>query len=101
METKEKSGLKLEGRFKPCPMCDGEEVTLWLEGDQQYVRCDECGTDGGWSRSMSGAARFWNMRSEKEFFSWTDECPFCEGKRLEMKSTNREICCGCAAEFPK
>ena len=58
----------------PCPFCGGDPYRRkvlrdgyedWKDDPDAwayYVVCRSCAAQGGWAKSVSGAARWWNMR---------------------------------------
>ena len=62
------------GDLLPCPFCGGDPIRhrdlrdgyenfkddpdAWAH----YVVCRSCASQGGWAKSVTGAARWWNMR---------------------------------------
>lgn len=63
-------GKPAEG-LKPCPFCGETRVGVVVRrqdyGEAQYtIVCWSCAAEGGWSRSESGARRFWELRPEEK-----------------------------------
>ena len=52
----------MEDRLKSCPFCSGEAEKEWGIPSIYWVRCTECGAEGGQYPSLKEAIEAWNTR---------------------------------------
>ena len=50
-------------KLKPCPFCGSDDVVVEETYTSGYVRCRDCGAEGGFRYSHDEAVAAWNRRT--------------------------------------